>query len=320
MTAYWSDYKEYEETIYISVNGEKSKIGTFETSSKYESSLVTYNKNNQFAVVMNWYSDTLFVAPESGEPLKIKLDGELASMIVFTKTGPLSEDTSSAFPGIYVSVEGFNLYHIDANGEREKVLPEAYSYTIYDNFIYFTDEDNNLKIAKLAEATLSREEKITGDVEILGTESKNGYIYFIKDYNSTGQTGTLYMYKKGADPVKITSDVSCWKYGSIGYGIDASYSPDGKTIYFYKDSTNIKDTYQSFSALYKYSYGDTKATQIASDVVVGSINSGYASGSINNRSFVYLKYSYVKDEEVFADWYYFNGTDSSKMVTDVISY
>ena len=320
-TAYWNDYKENEETVFISVNGDKTKIGTFETSSdKYTGSAVTYNGNNKFAVVTNYYSDTLFVVPESGEPLKIKLGNELASSTVYTKTGRLSKDTSSAFSGIYVTVEGSdgdNLYYIDAKGEREKVLSKIGAYAIYDNYLYFLDEDNNLKVAKIEDTTLSNEEKITGDVEILDAASDNGYVYFVKDYNSTDGTGILYAYKKGSDPVKITSDVSCSKYFGVGY-IKGSNSADGKTIYFYKDSTDIKDTYSDYAVLYKNTYGDAEPTKIASDVVVGTINSGYASGLINNNSFIYLKYSSVKGEDIIVDWYYYNGTDSSKMAADVI--
>lgn len=107
-----------EETVFISVNGDKTKIGTFETTSKYIATVVTYNENNKFSVVTNYCSDALFIVPESGEPLKIKLGNELASSAIFTKTGPLSKDTSSAFSGIYVSVagsDGNNLYYIDAH-------------------------------------------------------------------------------------------------------------------------------------------------------------------------------------------------------------
>jgi len=193
------------------------------------------------------------------------------------------------------------------------------SYSIYDNSLYFVDEDSNLKTAKIAEATLSNEEKITGDVEILDTTSNNGYIYFIKDYSSTDETGILYAYKKGVAPVKIASDVTCWKYESFGYINGLKKNPDGKTIYFYKDSTDIKDTYSSYAVLYKYTYGDTEPTKITSDVVIGSINSGYTSGVIDNNSFIYLKYSSVNDEKIIGDWYYFNGTDSTKMAADVFS-
>lgn len=321
-TVYWDDYKGYEETVFISVNGDKTKIGTFKTSSEYVSTKVIYNENSKLGVVANGHSDTLFIVPESGEPLKVKLGNELASSTVFTKTGLFSKDTSPAFSGIYVCIagsDGNNLYYIDAKGEREKVLSKIGSYTIYGNSLYFVDEDSNLKTAKITGATLSKEEKIAGDVEILDTASNNGYIYFIKDYSSADDTGTLYAYKKGSDPIKITSDVACWKYENEGqiYGAGSS---DGKTRYFYTDSTHVKGTYGNYAILYKYTYGKAEPTRIASDVVVDSISSGYASGSINNSSFIYLKYySSVKDGKIVADWYYFNGKDGSKMVSDIIS-
>lgn len=317
-TVYWNDYKNYEETIFASVNGEKTKVGTFDTSSKYVNTSVTHNETEKYAVFTNIYSDVMYVVPENGEPLKIKLGHELASSRVYTKSGLLRKDTSSAFPGIYVSVEGSdgnNLYYIDAEGEKEKVLSEIGSYTIYDNTLYYVDEDGNLKIAKIEDATLTNEEKVTGDVEILDeTKCIDGYIFFVKDYFSKDSTGILYAYKKGSDPVKITSDV--FSYKDFGY-IVGTNSPDGKTIYFYKDLEEISGTYSSSAVLYKYTYGDSEPTRIASDVVVGTIDSGYTTGLINNNSFIYFKYSSVKDEEIIGDWFFFNGTDSKQMATDV---
>lgn len=319
-TVYWDDNKDYEETIFVFDNGEKSKVGTFETSSKYTSTYVTYNESKKFAVVTNYNSDMLFIVTTTGEPLKIKLGNELASSTVYTISGLLEKDSSSEYKGIYVSIEGSdgnNLYFIDAKGEREKVLSKIGTYAIYENYLYYVDEDNNLKIAKLNAATLSDEEKVTGDVEIVNSTIINGYLFFAKDYNSKDETGILYAYKKGSEPVKVTSDVTCWMYGSWGY-ISGGISTDGKTLYFYKDSSDINDTYSEYAVLYKFTYGDSEPTKIASDVVEGTLSSGYVSGLINNNSFTYFKYSSVKDKNIIGDWYYYNGTDSSKMAGDVI--
>lgn len=323
-TVYWQDYNlDGEVTVYVSINGEETKLGTFETSSI--STEVTYNKNHKFAVVTNSGADTLFVVPSYGEPLKVKLGSELVSNVVFTKTGLLSEDTSAAFSGIYVCVEGSegnNLYYIDANGEREKVMSGIGAYAIYDNSICFVDEDDNLRIAKLAEETLSKEEKITGHVDILNYSTRistGGYVYFIKDYDDTDETGTLYAYKIGSDPIRIASEVTCEKYGSRGIGyIWGRYGSDGKTIYYYKDFTHIDDAYGDYAVMYKYTYNDSEPTRIASDVIVGSISSGYTSRAINNKSFVYIKYYSVKNEKVIGDWYYYNGKESVRMASDII--
>lgn len=324
-TVYWQEIEDDEATVFISVNGEKTKLGTFETSSR--STDVTYNKNHKFAVVTNYDDDILFVVPESGEPIKVKLGNALASEAIYTKAGPLSEDTSSAFSGIYVCVrgsDGNNLYYIDANGEREKVLSGIGSYVIYDDFIYFVDEDDNLKTAKLAEETLSKEEKITGHVDIMDTSTginNDGYIYFIRNYDDTDETGTLYVCKKGSDPKKIASDVTCYKYGSGGMGsIPVREGADGKTIYYFKDCIDITDNgpMYHYAVLYKCTYGDSEPTRIASDVVVNTISSGYASGAIDNNSFLYLKYYSIKDGAAVGDWYYYNGKESVRMASDII--
>ena len=328
-TVYWNDYKDYENTVFISVNGEKTKIGTFETASSHYPAAVTYNKNHKFAVVTNLSADILFVVPSHGELFKVKLSGRLASNAVFTKTGPLSEDTSAAFFGIYVYVEGSdedNLYYIDANGEREKVLSGIGMYEIYDNSICFVDEDDNLRTAKLAEETLSKEEKITGHVDILNYSTRihnGGYVFFIKDYDDADMTGTLYAYKIGSDPIRIASEVTCDKFGSSGMGyIWGWYGSDGKTIYYYKDFTHSDDVdgeYPSNCAvLYKYTYGDSEPTRIASDVMINTIDSGDIFGVLDNKSFIYLKYSSIKDGKVIGDWYYYNGKESVRMASDII--
>lgn len=319
-TIYWEDYKPYEETVYVYTDGEKSKVGTFETSSKSTGTYVKFNKNKTYAVIENNNSDMLFVMPSVGEPIKIKLGGELGSTRIYTASGAIDMDSSSEFTGLYVSVEGSdgnNLYYIDDKGEREKVLSGVGSYVIYEGFLYYVDEDSNLKIAKLSGASLSEEEKVTGDVEILNSESINGYVYFAKDYSSSEETGILYAYKKGSEPIKIASDVYCWVYGRLGF-ISGATSSDGKTIYFFKDSSDIGDTYSNSGVLYKYTYNDSEPTKIASDVIIGTLSSGYVSGVVDNNSFIYLKYSSVKGDDIISDWYYYDGSESTKMVGDVI--
>ena len=309
-TAFWDDYVSSEHTIYVYYNGEKTKVGTFDSQSAY-ATYVSYNKNKEYAVVFNYYSDTAFIVSKDGESMKLKLGGELDSSGFYTKSGIIKDDTASAFQGVYYCVNSYsntkNLYFIDENGERESVIENIVDYRIYNGYLYYVDENSNLRSAKLSGAKLSDREKITGDVYRIKEDFINGYLFFLKNYDYEDYTGTLYAYKAGSEPIRVASDVA---YSHVYSSID------GKTICFFKDVYDIKYNY-SAGKLYKYTYGDAKPTLIASDVILGSLSSGYRSELLNNRAIVYRLLSSVKDDYVYGDLYFYNGVESTKMVDAV---
>lgn len=318
-TVFWNDGTSYEHEIYVYTNGEKSKVGTINPSDKY-GTYGKFNSNQTYAVISNLSAEELYVVNKNEEPIKIKIGNKLDSSSFYTAKGDIRYDSSSKFPGMYFAVSsdsGINLYFVDERGEKEKVMAGISSYIIQDGFIYYIDEDDNLRKAKLSGATMTNDEKITGDVGEIYDESHNGIIYFLKDISSNDQTGILYAYKQGDEPTKIATDVALWEvYGYImTYG---SISTDGRTIYYFKDVEDIGDTYSDKGVLYRYTYGDKESEKITDDVVVYSVDSGYFSGNIDTKSFVYQKYSSGKTRDnLLFDIYYYDGKESKVLASDI---
>ena len=52
--------------------------------------------------------------------------------------------------------------------------------------------------------------------------------------------------------------------------------------------------------------------------MINTIDSGDIFGVLDNKSFIYLKYSSIKDGKVIGDWYYYNGKESVRMASDII--
>ncbi len=322
-TVYWNEYSRSKEEIFAYIEGEKTKIGTFERGSKnYTSTAVIQNAAQSYAIIVNSYAEKMFIVQGAEEPIEVKLGGKLNSNYIYTNDELVERDKGSKFTGVYVSVagdEGANLYYINKEGKRKKVVSDIGKYLIYKGKLFHVDENDNLKSAKVSEDSITKEEKITGGVEILEPVCTNGYIYFIKDVNSEDETGSLYVSKNGGEPERISSDVSVCVLDVIDFKmLYATTSLDGKTIYYYKDMEEIPDTYTEMGDLYKYSYGAGDSEKIASEVILFSPESGALEG-VDNKSFIYKVYSSKdKNDDVLIDWYHFNGSESNIMASEVV--
>lgn len=320
-TVFWGEQSEDKsgtETVYCFKNGERFKVGTFETESSYISTDVTSNACQSFYIVSDYGSEYMYIVTETNNVIKVRLGKDFSNYIIYTANDTLKYDDSVAYTGIYMHMydDGkFNIYYIDNQGDKEKVISNAKQYVILDEIIYYIDEDDNFRMAKLSGATLLDDEKITGNVDKF--IAQRGYIAFFKD-TGKDNTASLYIYKKGdKDITKISSDAYA---GSIAQSVD------GKTLYYYKDVEEIDGTYQNLGNLYKFTYGDSDSTKIASDVLTGTIDSGYISYLINDNSFHYIKYGSKSKEKlseysdmcyVIGDWYYYNGEESKLLGNDV---
>ena len=89
-------------------------------------------------------------------------------------------------------------------------------------------------------------------------------------------------------------------------------------MFYCTDPEDVGDTYTSQGTLMMWTYGSEDPTRVASDVIVHSPISGYATGEVNPNAIAFLKVSYYNtDDDIFANWMFFNGTDSQKMASDV---
>lgn len=321
-TVYWCEYGKSENVVYEYYNGEKTKIGMMEIMDEYVSynnNMFVHNKSGEFGVIVNNTANTLYMVKKGKEPIKVKLNDSLYNMKkIYSVNGELSREKSPSVKGIYVLEKGQsinNLYYIDSEGESEKVLSNITDYEISDGYIYYIDYEDNLKEARINGATVSHEKKISSDVDVF--KHYAGYVYFMKDTSKNHQMGSLYVYKQGSEAKRITDDVYCFVSTDGQAEWSGFIGIDGKSCYYLKEP-EVRYEVPVVGDLYKYTYGKTKNSRIASDVIGYTISSKNDMNLINNDSFIYER-NVSQDEFGYyiGDCYFYNGKDNTLMAEGV---
>ena len=320
----WADVDGSNYTIYLSDGGDRTTLGS--VTSKYDGVHVEFTKDQQLVVITDSYSDRMWIKAVGTEVVEVKLAGEASGAGVYTAAGKLSDALAGEVTSLYVTTDGdvrSNLYNITLTGDRERVLSKVSKYTVVNGSLFYRDSENNLYYGILNGPELTQEEKIASDVDVFDVTANGRYVYYIKNYDDHDDTGTLYCYALDAgESVRVASEVACgyislsdWDYGWT----HNEYSTDGATVFYMKDLEDIGDTYSDHGTLMCWTYGSDSAQRIASEVLTYSVESGLVSGSVNKDSLMYLKYNSVDtDDNVYANWMYYNGTESIKVATDVI--
>lgn len=314
--------------IYLTEDGNISKLDKPEIQSKYTSSLLNslpaaymnISADDELMVITSDDADSLWIKQSDKDIVKASLGALLSSSVVYTKDGYLSESTGENISSIYVAVEGNSgdsIYNITLDGEREQVLSGVSSYSIKDGYIFYIDTDDALYYAKLDGNATTDEAKIASDVAYFEVSDNAQYIYYIRDFTGSYGvgTGTLYMYKVGTDePEKVDSDV--YK----NYSGAATFSSDGNAIYYLTDASLIGDSYTADGTLMKWTYGSDSPEKIASEVVEYSLTSNLYSGELNANGFWFEKYdSLDSDGDIHVNLMYCKGTETEKIVSDIIN-
>ena len=315
----WVNSDGYDRTIYYHNGEDRFTLDT--VNSKYNYTYASFTKDQQLMTVVNTYHDTMWLMTPGEEPVKVKLGAEPSSSTLYTPQGYISDCTTAEATCLYIRTDSdnaSNVYCISLDGERDRVLSRVVSMDIVGGTIVYLDDDGTLYCAKLDGASVTDETKLAGDVDMFELSNNGQYVYYMKGCGSD-DIGTLYCYKLGTDaPEKIDSDVACWYYSASLSLMDIDISTDGKTVFYCTDPEDVGDTYTSQGTLMMWTYGSEDPTRVASDVIVHSPISGYATGEVNPNAIAFLKVSYYNtDDDIFANWMFFNGTDSQKMASDV---
>ena len=302
--------------LFIYENGEAEKVGTMELSSRYGYVYGLINEVSNCTILYSYDSDVMYIKPLGKDVIKVKLGKEFSSGS-YTKNCLFRWDPSDSFTGLYVLTDADtdkNLYYIDAEGDREKVLSGVKNYHIFDGCLYYTDSDSTLYYAKLNGAEIDEPVKLSNDVSAFSYAMNAPYIYYLKNYDRN--EATLYMYKSGDEsPVKVSSGV----YASSASNTNLNNSMDGKTVYYFKDvELDVGDTYNDVGTLYAFTYGSDGGVKISGDVVVGSVTSGYYPSEIDPSSFVFKKYDSDTDDAILVNWMFYNGSESTAFAKDLI--
>lgn len=316
----WVTKDDNSHTIILNDGDNKTTLG--KVDSEYNYTYVTFSKDQKIVVITNWYSENVWVKKADEDPITVRLGSTTASSVVYTSNGLLSEENAAKITSFYVSTDsdsGTNIYRITMDGDRERVLSKVSDYVISNGKILYIDEDQTLYCADIKASQVSNEMKISSDVHILELTDNGKFLYFAKDCED--YLCTLYCYKVGDDAsTKISSDVACYtlSYGNYVW-LYTEYSTDGSTVYFFKDREMIGDTYSACGTLMTWKYGKEGTNKISSDVMVYSVSSALDSGEVKPSSFMFMKYNFVDiDDNIFVNWMYFDGTESHRLVTDVI--
>lgn len=286
--------------VYMHFNGDREKLCSI-TGDDWPS--LELNKTETYGLLGSDYEDLFYVIDiNSCSSMKVGLGNPTAGFYaISTAKGNILNDQSSSFPGIYIAVDNDpdsnnpSIYYVDKTGEREKIISNVTFFDTGNGYLYYKIEDE-LRIAKLDGAVLKNDEKIAHDVDrillIIGD-----YVYYSKDERSTdsGTYYSLYVSKKGNEPVKISDDV--WMTGWY-------VSDDGEKIYYFIDPDND----QQSATFYKYVYGKKKPEKIADSVSPFTVNDG-SYGRLSDR-FTYLE----KVDRNDYRWKFYDGKNSITMV------
>lgn len=323
-TVVWSDIGEESATVYVYENGERTKLGDMEMS--FYSGGIYYDElAEDYLALYSISSSTLFLKPSGGEHVRVKFKSELSSC--------LGAAGGKKFEGLYVSVnngdELKDLYYISKDGEKEKLLSGVKDIAISGETLYYLDEDNALRCAKLKGMELGESERIASDVYVMYAAPDSGTVFYYRDCegvdpdNYTGEGSLYYFSYGGKAPVKISSGVFLIHY-EFSYSEESLYysadylSEDGKTVYFFKDAEKDGD-YNTYANLYSYTLGADGPVKISGDVLIFTLNSQTRSPLINPKFFTFARYSSDRDEGgVYVDAVYYNGEGCTVFAKEVI--
>lgn len=300
----WSETKDKggSTRVYLYANGDKDTLCSVDGSI----SDVQYNDDLSLVTVADGTNNILYVSID-GETEKYKLGDEISGRDIYTDKGSIS-DSTSAVKGLYVSCrrsDGYNLYWMSMDGDREKIAENLGNYRINNGSILYTDDEGRLYSAKLSGSEITDAEKIAGDVEgFCIAEDKKTVIYY-KDMGED-DAWALFVYTGRGEPQKINAEAA----GK--YSPDFYVSSDASAVFYFKDLEKT-DSGDYYGTLMKYSLKDKESVKISSEVLTDSIFDGRTHDfayTLDGSSFIYGKYVDSDDSDVVLNWMLFNGKDS----------
>lgn len=304
-----------EQSLVLWENDERFPLGNWD--GKYNGGFVRFSDDQALCVVGTTYSNELWIKREGEDIVTAKMGANINESNIYTNVGTLSNAYAKDINCFYASSDadsGANVYRITMDGDREKILSKVSDYSVTGNSVVYLNGENVLYYSEFVKGVPDDEIKISADVQAFECTKNGKYVYFMK--NCDDDVGSLYCYKLGEkEPVKVSSNVNFLEYFNLMYTV---YSADGSSVLFYKDLESITHTYKSQGTLMYWHYGDDSAEKISSDVILLSAESGLQ-GAVKLDSFMYTKYTSVnKEDNIIANWMYYNGKESVKVASDII--
>ena len=331
----WSDTDSEKESVFCSENGEMSRLCEYPcSSSSTASSLrVAFHPNGTYYSVCCLGSPVVYLKKFGEAPVKYELNQIVTLTETFTKNGLLTEESDETIDGIYIVaggrgsvLEGRSLFFLDVSGGASLVTAGKYGYILDCGNLYYGVRANDDKLTStlysvsINQDSLGPQEQIASKVD--DYFAVGDYLYYSSSYLAGFES--VKVKKAGSEAVAIPGAKSFWYV-----------STDGKTVYFFKDVHNEKigSVTLSYGSLYSYTYGDRAEKLIDSNVLTGSLHSGFYNFSvlgdepqlgrsylrqINSNGFVYRVFKLGSPNSYTYGYKYYNGKSSSDIAKQAI--
>jgi|GEM_PF-6125835 len=286
----------------------------------YISCNVMFTDDSKKAVLAAYNGEQLVLKKAGEECVTVRLNGTLGDYDVYSSADILYDDVNGSWDDLYVLVsadssDDYNtLYHVNWDGERTKVISKVSACYIKQGNLYYMNESDSLYVAKLNGAEAGEPEKIASDVYSFCVAYGGTAVAYLRSYDSNRETGTLFLKIAGTDdPIKISSEAGYHYY----------ICADGKSVLYFEDCTENSASYCEYGdlRLFTPTKDDGERATIATDVVLYGLYDGYNSYDttyIDADGFFYVKFDYANsDDDAIGILYYYNGKESTKLVSDV---
>lgn len=321
-TAAWCAYEAGTPVLYLAENGRTEKLEEIHNSYSYSYAFAQFSKDNQMLVIADLYSDSLWIKKPGEAAVKVSLGSDCAwPNFIMTESSLIENTASKEISWLYVAAEGDDGLNIlcvsPEGGDAELILSDVLDCCTADGYIFYIDMRQNLYSAKLNGPDLSEQKKIAGNVSCFGLPLSGNYVYYMT--NCVNGAGDLYCRKVGdSSSRKIEEGVSYYgsEYGEIWTCLD--FSTDGATVLYYKNMQEIEDTSDYVGTMKMWSYGDQAGAKISDSVIVYSPFSGFNSGEVDPKNFMFNKYTGIDSEDtIIFDMMYYDGKTVTTLAKNV---
>lgn len=269
----------------VILNGEDKKTCAPYTAKYYSGFEVEFSKDQTLAVMGSYNSNSVYIVKNGEEVQSYSFPDALYDTAFYSANGRIHTLDTKDISSVFVSVQadsGENLYCLTPAGDKERLLSNVQNAEIQNGRIVYIDKEGALYYAPVTASGMGEEKKISGDAHSFEIPETGSHLFFTKNYDDGTAALCAYDFKDGAVQ-KVSGNVSVSLY----------LSTDGTTVYYFKNTESVKDTYRSYGDLYCWTYSkkETEGSKIASDVLTSSLTSFLSSGELEKNGFWFERFN-----------------------------
>lgn len=285
----WREIQDDHSIVYQSLNDNKEKLGDLGIKTLYSIEQADFFNKETGTVIGGSTYENIIISSDGNETVEVKLGDGKDVLPILAEEGTELQHFRGKISGIYLSTfiedKVSNLYYIDTEGNKEKVLSNIFLVCgVRNGKIAYLDSYSDLYVADIEGARVQNEVKVTSDVDFAKVSHDGEYLYIGKEDD---EQYTLYYDKLTAKDHILEK---------IANSVDKLYmTTNDEIVYYTKNVQKIKDTNIKSGDLYEFSVG-SEALKICSDVI--NLDSPYESDYVSTEHPVVKKYSYKDGDEI----------------------